>query len=112
MTKYPQRLVIDKRASEPLGRGYDYTGLHEELVNAVRNYNDIAVSPANMEELEQAFGQAETLVTINNYFAFLAPEMPKGTFQKARDIVARAKTGHYTGVFFYPTPTETTLPAV
>lgn len=112
VTKYPKRLVIDKRASEPLGRGYDYTGLHEELVNAVRNYNDIAVSPANMEELQQAFGRAEVLVTINNYFVFLAPELPKGTFQKARDIVARATNGHYTGVFFYPTPTETTLPAV
>ena len=108
--EFAASIALKRRGSEPIGRGYDYHGLHQTLEQRVRAYNEAAAgrARASSQELQTAMNDAGRAVTVYNYFAFLAPTLPAGNFITAGDIERRLLNDYYADVRFPPTPFERT----
>ena len=103
---FPDKLILKRRGSEPLDRGYDYAGLQTLLERAIAAYNAKTQNPVRDEvALQQALDAAGRFVTLYNYFAFLAQPLPPGNFMSAAEIDMRAG-GAFFNVTFIPTPFE------
>ena len=104
--EFPNRLLLKRRGSEPLGRGYDYAGLQTMLERAINAYNAVMQSAnKNAFTLQRASDAVGRLVTLYNYFAFLAQPLPPGNFMSAAEIDMRAGSAFF-NVSFIPTPFE------
>lgn len=103
-TGLPRSLIIVQRGSEPLNHGYDFAALFAAVEYSVNQYNASARTNAPSEDW---YYEAGRQVTIYNYFAFLAPSQPTGSFVDEPTLRQRIINGVYQHVAqFVPTPFE------
>ena len=87
--------AIEQRGSTPLGKGYDFDGLHEYIVATVRQYTSVVRETATDGMTAQARERVKArlkqrlldLELIYNFLAFVAHPLSGSLFVRADDIV-------------------------